>query len=77
MTPKELERVVVDPQQRTADINVENNFWPRRPEKSRFQLFKETRKPNAMQAEKEAEEKAKKEAAEAKAKAVDGGAKRK
>lgn len=70
MTKKDLTRVVVDPRLQTADINIENNFWPRRAEKSRFQLFKETRKPNAMQQERDAKKAAEEKAKEEKKKAA-------
>ena len=40
ITQKEIESLVLDPHQETADVDMENNFFPRRPVKSRFQLFK-------------------------------------
>lgn len=40
ITTKELRGVQVDPHEETADADVENNFWPRRAIKSRFQLFR-------------------------------------
>jgi hypothetical protein len=40
ITEKEIERLVLDPHQETADVDMENNYFPRRPVKSRFQLFK-------------------------------------
>ncbi len=59
MTTRELKAVVLDPRDELADSDLENNFWPRRPVKTRFQLFKEeadknplrelTRKPGAKQ----------------------------
>jgi hypothetical protein len=48
LTPKELKAVTFDPRQELVDCNVENNFWPRRPVKSRFQLFKDDKAPNPM-----------------------------
>jgi hypothetical protein len=40
ITEKEIESLVLDPHQETADVDLENNHFPRRPIKSRFQLFK-------------------------------------
>jgi hypothetical protein len=48
MTRKELKAVTFDPRQELVDTNVENNFWPRRSVKSKFQLFKEDKLPNPM-----------------------------
>ena len=47
-TPKELKAVTFDPRQELTDTDVENNFWPRRPVKSRFQLYKDEKAPNPM-----------------------------
>lgn len=41
MTRKELKAVTLDPKDELSDIDIENNFWPRRPVKTKFQLFKE------------------------------------
>ena len=49
MTKKEIVGLALDPHLETADADTSNNKWPREPVKSRFQLFKESRKPNAMQ----------------------------
>jgi hypothetical protein len=38
---KELKSIVLDPNLETADTDLTNNFFPRRPVKSRFELFKE------------------------------------
>jgi hypothetical protein len=62
MTTKELKGVQVDPHEETADADVENNFWPRRPIKSRFQLFVEPKEPTPMKELKDEAEKAKKPA---------------
>lgn len=48
MTKKELKAVTFDPRQELVDTDVENNFWPRRPVKSKFQLFKDDKAPNPM-----------------------------
>jgi hypothetical protein len=51
VTPKELKSIVVDPHLETADTDLSNNFWPPRPVKTPFQLFKEKQQPNPMQLE--------------------------
>ncbi len=48
MTTKELKAVTFDPRQELVDGDIENNFWPRRPVKTRFQLFKEEAQPNPL-----------------------------
>lgn len=48
MTPKELKAVTFDPRQELVDCDLENNHWPRRPVKTRFQLYKEEKAPNPM-----------------------------
>ena len=48
MTTKELKAVTFDPRQELVDTDIENNFWPRRPVKTKFQLFKEDKLPNPM-----------------------------
>ena len=70
----EIERVVLDPHEETADANMDNNYWPSRPAKSRFQLFKEKEGEgggNQIRLAKEAEEKKAKKAEEDK-KETDG-----
>ncbi|HEX8178297.1 MAG TPA: M1 family metallopeptidase [Pyrinomonadaceae bacterium] len=50
MTPKEVRAITLDPHLETADVDLGNNSFPRRPVKSRFQLFKEAQAaPNPMQ----------------------------
>jgi len=50
VTKKEIRSITLDPHLETADVNVENNYFPRRPVKSRFQIFKEQQRPrNPMQ----------------------------
>jgi hypothetical protein len=41
VTKKELRSIVLDPNLETADADLSNNFFPRRPSKTRFQVFKE------------------------------------
>jgi len=60
MTTKEIKAVQVDPHEETADAKVENNFWPRRAIKSRFQLYKEPAEPNPMKELQDAAKKDKK-----------------
>lgn len=49
VTPKEIKSIALDPHLETADTDLNNNFWPPRPVKSRFQIFKEQQTPNPMQ----------------------------
>ncbi|HZH35443.1 MAG TPA: M1 family metallopeptidase, partial [Pyrinomonadaceae bacterium] len=52
VTKKEARSIVLDPNLETGDANLENNFFPRREIKSRFQVFKQgqqMRQPNLMQ----------------------------
>jgi hypothetical protein len=41
VTKKEIKSITLDPHLETADVDMENNSFPRRPVKSRFQIFKE------------------------------------
>ncbi len=41
VTKKELKAIVLDPNLETADADLNNNSFPRRPVKSRFQVFKD------------------------------------
>jgi hypothetical protein len=41
---KEITAIALDPHWETADVNVNNNYWPSRPIKSRFDLYKRERK---------------------------------
>jgi hypothetical protein len=50
----------LDPHEEIGDADVENNFWPRRAIKSRFQLFKEPKVETPMKELKDAAEKAQK-----------------
>lgn len=50
VTRKEIKSITLDPHLETADTDLTNNYWPRRPVKSEFQLFKEEKeKTNPMQ----------------------------
>jgi len=58
ITDREIISIELDPYRSTADADTANNNWPRKPETSRFQLFKESDKPNYMRrSDKEAWEK--------------------
>ncbi|HEY1107325.1 MAG TPA: M1 family metallopeptidase, partial [Opitutaceae bacterium] len=48
MTTKELKSVSLDPRDEMADVDLENNFWPRRAVKTKFQLFKDEAEKNPM-----------------------------
>jgi hypothetical protein len=49
-TNKEIRAISLDPRLETADVDMANNNFPRRPVKSRFQLFKDGQaQPNPMQ----------------------------
>ncbi|MEE2770653.1 MAG: M1 family metallopeptidase [Bacteroidota bacterium] len=41
-TDKEITKIVVDPDMETADVNVDNNSWPKTQNKSEFDEFKES-----------------------------------
>ncbi len=57
LTTKEIKALQLDPHEETADANVENNFWPRRAIKSRFQLYKDPKEPSPMKELKDEAEK--------------------
>jgi len=50
---KEIKSITLDPRLETADTDVSNNYFPPRPVKSKFQLFKEQQEPNPMRLERE------------------------
>jgi aminopeptidase N len=49
ITDKMIKSLTLDPHLETADVDLENNYFPRRIVKSRFQLFKEKKQKNEMQ----------------------------
>ena len=55
---KELSNVKLDPFLETADVNMDNNYWPTKSEATRFQLFKQKKnnKDNPMQRDIKAKE---------------------
>jgi hypothetical protein len=52
VTPKEIRQVTLDPHLETADTDLNNNYFPRRMLKRKFELFKERQPSNPMQDEK-------------------------
>ncbi len=48
MTTKEIEKLEIDPYLETADADVNNNHWPAKVVKSRFQLWKQKTKESPM-----------------------------
>lgn len=46
---KEIARLELDPRRQTADTETSNNHWPPQIERSRFELYKESKKKNPMQ----------------------------
>ncbi|MBN7796083.1 M1 family metallopeptidase [Parahaliea mediterranea] len=48
ITDREITGIEFDPYRSTADADTANNAWPRKPETSRFKLFKEKEEPNPM-----------------------------
>jgi aminopeptidase N len=50
VTKKEIKSITLDPHLETADVDLSNNFFPRRTIKSRFQIFKDQQRGrNPMQ----------------------------
>ena len=56
VTKKEIESIAIDPHLETADIDMNNNFWPPRIRPTRFQLYKRQIEENEMQKAKRAKE---------------------
>jgi len=48
ITEKEVSSVTVDPHWETADVNLDNNHFPRKIEKSRFEIFKSKKRRDMM-----------------------------
>ena len=56
---KPIASIILDPRLETADVDLGNNFYPPKIEKSRFQLFKDSRdKPNPMREQRAADSEA-------------------
>ncbi len=49
VTEKEIRSITVDPRLETADVDLVNNHFPRKPVESRFRMFKEKKEKNLMQ----------------------------
>jgi hypothetical protein len=49
LTKKEIKAITLDPHLETADVDVENNYFPRRPVRQKFQIHKEPPARNPMQ----------------------------
>jgi len=57
VTEKEISKIQLDPYRELCDTDVSNNSWPRQPQPTRFQLFKQrSSSPNPMQVQKRVEE---------------------
>nr|WP_161604265.1 M1 family metallopeptidase [Roseiconus nitratireducens] len=61
VTDKEIVRLELDPRRQTADTDESNNHWPEKLVPSRFKLFKDEKKKNAMQKAAQDEKQADKE----------------
>ena len=46
---KEIKSITLDPMLETADADVENNYWPRRPVRTRLELFKSKQRKSLME----------------------------
>ena len=49
ITEKPIKSLSLDPRLETADVDLNNNYFPPRIRKSRFQLYKDKKRPNPMQ----------------------------
>ena len=67
VTEKKIVKIEVDPHRETADVDIENNFFPRRVREHTFRLSKPSKPGNPIRDQRKAEKKARK-AAEEKAK---------
>lgn len=48
ITKKEAKAIILDPNLETADVDLNNNFFPRRPIPTRFQVFKQGQRGNVQ-----------------------------
>jgi hypothetical protein len=62
VTEKKIAQIEVDPHRETADVDIENNFFPRRVREHTFRLNKPSKPGNPLRDKKKADEKARKEA---------------
>jgi hypothetical protein len=56
-TRKEIRSITLDPHLETADVDLSNNAWPRKPVRTKFQIFKEDRDKNNVMRERNEEKK--------------------
>jgi hypothetical protein len=61
---KKLAKLELDPHREIADVDIENNYFPRRIQQSTFRLNKPSKPGNPLRDKKKADEKARKEAEE-------------
>ena len=58
MSHKEIRSIALDPHLETADVDASNNYFPRRPVKMRFPIFRDQpAPPNPMQLDRRQPEK--------------------
>ncbi|MFK7959506.1 MAG: M1 family metallopeptidase [Phycisphaerales bacterium] len=56
MNEREIESILLDPRQETADVELADNAWPPKPVASRFEVYKRSRDRNPMQQLRDAED---------------------
>ena len=61
VTEKKIAKIEIDPHRETADVDIENNFFPRRIREHQFRLSKPSKSGNPLRDKKKAEEQAKRE----------------
>ena len=62
ITEKKITKLELDPHREIADVDIENNYYPRRIREHQFRLNKPTRPGNPLRDKQKADEKAKREA---------------
>ena len=62
ITEKKIAKLELDPHRETADVDIENNYFPRRIRENKFRLNKSSRPGNPLRDKQRADEKAKREA---------------
>ena len=62
ITEKKIAKLELDPHRETADVDIENNYFPRRIRENKFRLNKPPRPGNPLRDKQKADEKAKREA---------------
>ena len=61
VTEKKIAKLEIDPYRETADVDIENNFYPRRIREHQFRLSKPSKSGNPLRDKKKAAEKAKRD----------------